>query len=767
MKNRVIAMLLTALLCLGIICTFIPSATAAAFTDIPDEATAEAAEVLRLLGIVDGTGGGAFRPGAPLTRASFCKMALEAAGRGKEALAQKNRVVFPDVTASHWALGYVNAASSAPSKDEAPLIRGRGDGKFWPDANITYGESVTILMRMLGYADSDVGAGAMWFDGYLAKADEIDLTDGITRSGSDAITRGEAARLFEQLLFTDLKDSTTVFLTKLEGSVKEDAVILSTNTTASDGTSGAVKTSLGTFKTERSSFSAGLEGMRGELALDKSGKLLAVHPNQNDTLRYVSVVSCDADHVTITDNEKISTDLDTVVWDSDGSSTYEDEWMGLYAGSSLVICYNGSGQIDYFFIGGSSDNESAIVARSASFTSNPFSSLVNGAVGYNMYKNGVLASVSDLRQYDVGTYNKAANTIYVSDSRLTGAYEGAYPNTTAPSSITMMGKEFSLLPGAVKDLQSFKIGDSVTLLLTQDLKVAGVVSSSNIRAEAVGIVQMSGTSASVTLLGGRITLTGNTSFSSTDASHIDGQLVNVSYAERGYLYLSRITGSSFTGSFDVTTKTVGTKKLAGNVKIYEKVGSGPMSEISFDDLTVSKVPSTKVTYAGVDYAGRINYLVLDDATGDRYNYGYFVYTPDVDGTSIDDPGIGATVAIRNANSSGSAVTSTPIACGTLPVGSRPGGLVVTANGKLANYVILKLESNLHRNAFDLDNETITTSSTVYPIWDNVQCYNTTTNKWFVPGSEGLAKAVAFSDNLTIYFDRAPEDGGKVRLITVS
>lgn len=767
MKNRVIAMLLTALLCLGIICTFIPSATAAAFTDIPDEATAEAAEVLRLLGIVDGTGGGAFRPGAPLTRASFCKMALEAAGRGKEALAQKNRVVFPDVTASHWALGYVNAASSAPSKDEAPLIRGRGDGKFWPDANITYGESVTILMRMLGYADSDVGAGAMWFDGYLAKADEIDLTDGITRSGSDAITRGEAARLFEQLLFTDLKDSTTVFLTKLEGSVKEDAVILSTNTTASDGTSGAVKTSLGTYKTERASFPSDMAGMRGDVALDKYGKLLAVQPKGTDTFRYVSVISCDADHVTVSGGETLSMELDDVVWKASGSSTYEDEWTSLRGGTSLTICYNGSGQIEYLFILGAVGEKSAVVARASSYTINPFTSLTGGVTSYAMYKNGLAATVSDIRQYDVGTYDKSSNTIYVTDLRLTGVYESAYPNTTAPTTLTLLGKEFTLLPSAISDLQSYRIGNSITLLLTQNLQVAGVIPSSTVRSTAVGIARMSGTSATVQLLGGRITVSGQTSLTASAAAKLDGQLVTVSSSKAGYLSLSALSSTETSFSYSVVNGTVGTKKLAQNVILYDMAVNGTLAEINREDITVSSVPASRIVYIGYDYAGRVDRMVFSNVTGDCYNYGYFVYTVGIPYVDMDNPGTNDTVAIRNADQSGNETTSAAVECGINVSDGKPGGIALTSTGKLASYVTLESVKNLRRSAFDLDAETVTTSNNVYPIWEDVQCYNTTTGKWFVPGSEGLAKAVAFSDNLTIYFDRAPEDGGKVRLITVS
>jgi hypothetical protein len=764
MKKRILAMLLTAAVCLGIIFSFVP--TALAFTDIPDEDTAQAAEVLQLLGVVDGTGGGAFSPSAPLTRASFCKMALIAAGRGSEAQAQGGRVVFPDVTAAHWALGYVNAAAFAPS-ESSPLIRGKGDGKFHPDESVTFGEAVTILMRMLGYADGDVGTGAAWYSGYLSAAAGLELTDGFDCTGTRTITRGEAARLFERLFFTDLKDSSTPYLSKLDGSVTDSAVILSADATADDGSTGAVQTSLGTYKTGLTSFPSALEGVRGALALDKNGRLLAVRPDETDTYRYVNVASCDADYVLAPGGEKLSVDPDTAVWSSDGASTYESEWTGLRAGSRLVLCYDGSGMLSYLFIGGASGGETAAVAKGTSFSVNPFAYLADGASGYAMYKNGSAATLADIRQYDVATYDKASNSIRVSDLKLTGAYESVYPNSTAPSSLTLMGTEFTVLSSAVSDLKNFAPGDNITLLLTANLQVAGVVSASTVRSAAAGVANLSGTSASVTLLDGRITVQGKTSMNADQAAAIDGELVTVTSSRTGYLNLTKISAGGSSASLNVAGRTLGGRALAGNVQLYEKVGAGPLSRISLDDVTAVTVPATRILYASYDYAGRVCTLVFSNATGDGYTYGYLVYTPEIEGSDMDDSGSPATIAVRYADESGSVTTTTPIACGTLPVSGKPGGIALTTSGKLAGYVVLESLKNLSRSAFDQKAGTVTAGGVVYPVWEAVQCYNSTTGAWYTPGSDGLAKALAFSDNLTVYYDRAPGDGGKIRLVVAN
>ena len=87
------------------------AASASAFNDIYDANVAEAAEILRLLGIVSGTGGSAFQPDRALTRAEFCKMAVELMGNGDQVAAQMNRTVFRDVPSTHWARGYIAVAT--------------------------------------------------------------------------------------------------------------------------------------------------------------------------------------------------------------------------------------------------------------------------------------------------------------------------------------------------------------------------------------------------------------------------------------------------------------------------------------------------------------------------------------------------------------------------------------------------------------------------------------------------------------------------------
>ena len=56
-------------------------------------------------------------------------------------------------------------------------------------------------------------------------------------------------------LFTEPKGSDQVYLTTLGGSLEDNVVVLSTDATADDGTTGSVLTTSGTYKTDRVSLS--------------------------------------------------------------------------------------------------------------------------------------------------------------------------------------------------------------------------------------------------------------------------------------------------------------------------------------------------------------------------------------------------------------------------------------------------------------------------------------------------------------------------------
>ena len=789
--KRFLAGLLAAALVCGLM-VVVPASAAtggtstSGFTDITDPAVAEAAEVLRLLGVVNGTGGTSFNPGGTLTRAEFCKMAIEIMGKGEEASAQMNRTIFLDVKGDHWARGYINLAASTRlgATEEGGggemLMVGVGDGTFRPNQTITFAEAVTIMMRILGYTASDVASGSSWYSGYLSSAAVIGLTDGVSLTWNSTITRGQTAILFENMLYTNPKGIETPYLTQLGGSITDEAVIISLDATAADGTASCILTtgSADPYKTNHVPFDSALAGVRAKLVLDKNSKVIAIMPSEGGTQRTTSVVSAEINSVTVSGGEKLDVPPTTTVYRESGETTYKDIYLNLKTGSPLVLHYGVTGKLEYLYLPSNLAAEEAAVAK-GTVSGNPFASLVGNDTGYQIVKNGLPATLSDIRQYDVATYDKASKTLYVSDLRLTGVYENVSPSPATPLTVTMMGATFPVLSSSYTDLSSFKIGDVITLLLTSDGQVAGAVSPSVAKSTTVGVVEMKGTNATVTPLadirdadGKKVVFSGATAYSEESAAQMQGQLVTVSSTKLGMLSLSRLSGSGASGALDMSTRTLGSDKLADNVVLYERVGKGAPVEISFDQLTRTTVPADKITYVGKDYAGRVNFIVFDDVTGDQYTYG-FAKKGTVTGSSSSMSYSNTCVSVEIGNDTysdqlitGAAITE------NMPIGITASLDEIDGFHKLSNWVTLKAVENVPRSAFELNEYinpeskapigTVTTRDMVLPVAGNVLCYNKTTKSWFA----SLDEARAYSDTLTIYYDRAPQEGGKVRLVVV-
>ena len=588
---------------------------------------------------------------------------------------------------------------------------------------------------------------------------------------------------FYNLLFTEPKDSDQVYLTTLGGSLEDNVVVLSTDATADDGTTGSVLTTSGTYKTDRVSFPGELNGTRGQLVLDKNKKLLAVLPEEGSTFRSVTVMgSPEANAIPVLGDETISVTLETPVYTSDeqAASTYEKIWTSLRSGASLRLCFNSSGKLEYIYMPSKtasvSDDNVLVAKNKPTGSNNPFASLSGGKTPAQIYKNGIPAELSDLRQYDVGTYDKSSDTLFVSDLKLSGLYENAYPNAAAPSTVTVMGAKLTVLPSAQADLAAFKVGDKVTLLLTTTGQVAGAVSPDVAKSNAVGVAEVKGTMATIKLLDGILTLEGKTTYSEAAAAKLNGCLVTVSSYKRDYLTLSKVNGKGASTALNLTTNRMGTKELSAGARFFEQVSNGRLVEIDRSDITITSIPANKITYVGYDWAGRVDKLVLNDVTGDCYDYGMIYYRAAGYEESKDDGSEGSyqngEIRVTNGSGEHTYVVGSVDGAKTNRMGGVAGSLdQLDGKNRMAAFMPLNEATGIRRAQFDTDAMLLTTNSMVIPISDKVGCYNKTTGDWFKPGEDGdhkaaLNLALAFSDDITVYYDRSPEEGGKVRIVVV-
>ncbi len=162
----------------------------------------ESVELLNALNIMVGDDTGEFRLNDPIKRSEVAKIATAIAGLTDVAESTKTQANFPDVSADHWANGYINVSQAQN------YVIGDDTGRFRPDDNITYAEAVTIMMRVLGYEPSAKSNGG-FPTGYLVTAGSAGLfKGGISAPTNSAATRGIVARLAFNALTINLMEKT-------------------------------------------------------------------------------------------------------------------------------------------------------------------------------------------------------------------------------------------------------------------------------------------------------------------------------------------------------------------------------------------------------------------------------------------------------------------------------------------------------------------------------------------------------------------------------
>lgn len=742
MKRRITTFLLA--VCMTVSLLAVPAGAASGatvtFSDIGDRSTAMAVESLRLLGVLDGYGDGTFRPGTVLNRAQFCKMAVYAMNGSSELSRYRTVTIFPDVKPSHWAAAYINMA--AKGKD---IISGYADGRFHPDRTVTVGQAVTILMRMLGYKDEDIGG--IWPDSYMAEAATVGLTEGVSTNGSAGLTRAQAARLFLNLLRTQTKEGGTTFASTLGQTVQ--GVLLSADT---EGGEGRLRLSTGTYTlTEGKASNGMLNGMKGTLIVDsKSGRALTFVPEDLGSSKTVVLASAKATEMTDTSGNTYTVKSDTQVFQNGEAGSWGEAYTWLNAGTSVTLYLDAAGNVDYVFVGGGGNATSAVIVYEKGSTAG-FASLAGGATGYTIYKNGVRASSGDMRKYDVATYSAVTNSIRVSDTRITGYYEDCSPNPSEPSKITVLGHEFNVLPSAMQTVSKFRPGDQITLLLTEDNQVAGAVEATGTTASgnAIGIAEVSSGSATVNLLCG-IQVKGSVKLSASDVERLNGQLVRVSSSKKDGLSLTRLTGG-VSGDLDVENGKLGSRELAENVIIFQNDGSG-LTAISLSQITEAKVPSSQITYAGTDWADRVKVIVLNSVTGSGYIFGRAHYTANYDeeGNRVGN----AQLSVEYGEGKTTATFETGY---VVRNGDIVGITIVTAgNTQRIGSLIYPDELRNVPNAAWSGKSAVTVNGRTYTVPASLPCYNRETKEWVT-----LTEARAYADSATLYVHQ-----GVVRFLEV-
>lgn len=770
MKKRFISLCLTLAL---------TAATAgAAFSDISSGSLQQTASVLGSLGIMQGTGNNRFEPNRPLTRAEFCKLAVTAMGID-DASPYASYTIFPDVRASHWAARYVNAALRHPDFKDNYIIRGYADGTFGPDRQLTYGEVCTMLLRMLGYKESDIVP--FWPADYIAQANALGLTRGISiKDAKTPVTRADAATMLLNTLGTATRSDGqggSPLISRVSSSTVENCILLETSETDSSlATDEALFYENGTLSARKTAgrLDRSLIGVYGTLVIGKKGENVAVGvvPNTASRQETYEVVNAAADRI-VTKTGTFRPNRDTPTYISRDSSAEDSKlksltevWSSILPGDTLHAYYNEYGSLALLAVlpGTSISHANTFVYGIATSANIPSE--------YKIVKNGAVIDPSGLKKYDVVTLDAANRQALVSDTRVSGRYSEGGPTVSYPQEVKVYGNSFRISDSAAAFFKDMKLKDYITLLFDADGNVAAAYPRSTVSADMQGIVTaIDEGKATVTLTNG-ITLRNMDIDKLDKPTALMGRLVSVSTNGDKAVLTRRTLSGKTSGEWSLSDGKLGAKPVSSRVNVYEEVLSGaPLSRIALSDISLAKVPSSDIRYTVTDSAGTITTVILGDVTGDSWLYG-MGYGERIKDDTDPDTYKEEKVVLRYWDADANDTKyQKKFLVSVLPKGLTGGPIAVPKGypedttgiiNPSLDIKKLKLIDTVDRTAFD-GASGVRTKDGYYALADQLGIYDTE-NREFIAT---LQSAKSNYTKFALYANDTAEDGGKIRIITVS
>jgi len=376
-------------------------------------------------------------------------------------------------------------------------------------------------------------------------------------------------------------------------------------------------------------------------------------------------------------------------------------------------------------IAGGTVSDAAIIV-SANGSTAGFDALTGGATNYTVYRNGVRASASALKKGDVVTYNASNNTIQACDTRVAVYYENCEPSPAAPTSITVLGGTvFKVMTTAQGSLAQLKPGKNMVIQLTADGRVAGAVdsgSANGLNGNALGFVDGKG-KVSLICANTLIELAGS-------YSDYAGQAVRVSQSSKT-VYLSK-QSSSNTGVLDLTAGTLGTRKLADGVLVFN---GGELT--SLEALGVSRVEQSGIAYARTNAAGEVDLIVIAD-NSDVY-YGRAIVRAEYDEDTHE-------VTDRFIRIDGNGHNTKEIASGNnVRTGDFVAAQLNSAGTMFTSFSTLTKLASVPASAW-IGDTAVNYGGQTYTVPSSVICWNRDAGTWFAD----LAAAKAYGGTMDLY-----------------
>ncbi len=751
MFKKYLKTVLCLLLVISMTVTYMPAFAKAA-------GNSELVEFASGMGIMNGYPDGSFGLDNNVTRGEFSKIAV-AASKYKNSVSSSVTVSpFSDVPYHHWSAPYVRIATVNG------FINGYVDATFKPDNYVLCEEAVTVALKLLGYTNDDFGAS--WPYGQLGLAANLNLTVGVNAFAGQYMTRRDVAQLFYNLMNTQMKNSNSKYVSELGCSYTEGVVLISAS--EEDGVT-KISTSSGTY-TAYDGFDRSMIGQKGNIIVKNGDTLAAFVPYTQNVEEHVVYSKVDGAVVTYK-NGVISqitvNDSDTAYYNS-SKTTYGSVKSNLAMGDIIHVKKNSSGQVEYINI--SKGNLVGPYTVRAPQWHTAFGDISTAVI----MRDGVKVRIGDIKTYDIAYYSKDLNMVFAYSKKITGVYQSASPNSDNPASITVSGVEYKLESAnafnAVSSTGTFRLGDTVTLLIGRDGNVADVVNPDSTDNTVIGYLTGGGSKEFVNANGQTytsnyvtvVTPDGSENEYATSSNYESkvGNVVKLTFKNGSASVATLNHRTGLWGVVSYSDNKIGTSKVANGVKILDVALADSGNVGSWANIFIQRIDGVEldeddILYYEKNSSGEITSLILDNITGDAYQYGIVTsaqtsnprefsysgrYVIDIGGKSYTH----SVSAIYNGISTGYPVK------------------VVLKNGSVSTISQLPM---LNRSITDISLNTITSGGKSYKISPDAVAYLKTYDYQYMmmPVSEALEYSTS---KMRVFFDKSPEYGGQVRVIVV-
>jgi len=738
----------------------------------------DAQRLLGVLGIMNGDENGNLNLEKEVTRAEFSKMLVNASSYKGKISSVATSTGFSDVASSHWAAPYIRVAS------DNKWIYGYSDGTFAPSSNIKLEEAATMLLRLLGYSSADMTG--VYPNGQLALYEALGLNEGVDAKKGKFVTRGDCLGLFVNLMNAKAKDG-KVYAQALGYSLGSDGKI-DIHKTVSDEMNGpyVIEKGLSDIPVDIEGYIVYKDNKSTMPAAIEKYDVIYYSANLRTVWVYDDVVTGKYESATLSGSVPSSVTVGGKAYSfEDASAASSMSVYGKFNEDDIVTLLLGKdGRIvkvldasEHYNI--DSDNYLEIVENTLEgpyIVTKSYAALGLPSSGITVIKNNQAAKIDDIKPYDVVYYSSVAKTAMVYSKTVSGTYKSASPSLDAPAQVTVASGTYTIdstdAAVALSSIGKFTPGDFVTLILGRGDKVVGVVPMSEFANNVYGIV-LGVSSELYTDAGGQSYSARTVSLMTTEGENMSvegvlntlsaGDVVRVNYED--CVSVERMTLRSVKG--EVSENSIGELELASTVNVLDTdmYGKNPYP-LFFSRLTGVKLKDGDVKYYAVNSQGKITDLILSDFSGDSYKYGIMISADSSQSFVSDKEDFDYSDVVTNnyVYKYQTGIQSTQITTLT-QFTSSTGPCVFKYNGNSLEQI------KMLRSLPGIDTYTpfgILFAGEFYLYSDDITVYTPNTNKksdlkYSVMPLYELTENIE-SYNIRAYFDNAPENGGRVRII---